>query len=357
MILLLAAPAAAETSHSAAQRATGGAAQRAAFAVPRAEPPLRDAVFGAPDDAAARISATSSGQRYSLNDGSDDSIAVEVTAACQEECNAADPQAIANTVGTFIHGPEVNSLTVQLDTDLQLGFDCGFEAVACYFAGEGRIVLSGNDAPGPDGASREFVLAHEYGHHVAAHRFVPAPFPAALDWGTERWASVEEVCRGQRAGEYFPGDGEGRYYEDPGEAFAEAFAFNRFPEAAVKWAWAPALRPTATSLQAISDDTLRPWRGRTRFTISGRVPRNGVVVREFRTPHDGRVSIGPVGEPGLGYELAIRNGAGKPLRSSRQGISARHRLDYTVCGQSRLRVAVRATGRTGERFQLTVQRP
>ena len=318
---------------------------------------VRDAVFAGRGPAGAFASATASGGRYALGDGSDDSIAVEVTADCQRECDAADPQAIASAIGTFIHGPEVNLLTVQLDTPFQLGFDCGFDAQACYFAGENRIVLSGSDDPAPDGAGRDFVLAHEYGHHVAAHRNLPAPFPAAIDWGTERWASAANVCRGHRAGEYFPGDEERSYYEDPGEAFAESFAFNRYPGAGVEWAWTPRLRPSAASLRALRRDVLRPWGGRTRLTIAGRVPRDGTVVRELRTPFDGRLSIGPVGRPRLGYELTIRNRSGKPLRSSRQGVSNRHRLDFTVCGQSRLRIAVRAKGRTGERFELTVRRP
>jgi hypothetical protein len=349
MILLLAAPAAAATHYS--------PLQRAAFAVPRPTLPLRDVVREVPGAAAGRIAATASGQRYPLNDGSDDSIAVDVSADCRQECDAADPQAIASFVGTLIHGPEVNLLTVQLDTPFQLGFDCGFEAQACYFGGENRIVLSGDAEYTPDSANREFVLAHEYGHHVAQHRDMPAPFPAAIDWGTERWSSVEHVCQGHRAGALFPGDEGYHYYEDPGEAFAETFAFNRFPGAAVKWSWASTLRPTPASLRALRRDTLRPWLGRTSFTISGRVARSGVVVREFRTPFDGRVSIGPAGRPGLGYELIIRSRSGKTLRSSRQGVSLRHRLDYTVCGQSRLRVAVQATGRPGKRFELTVQRP
>jgi hypothetical protein len=318
---------------------------------------VRDAVFAGRGPAGAFVSATALGGRYALNDGSDDSIAVEVTAACREECDAADPQAIADAIGTFIHGPEVNLLTVQLDTPFQLGFDCGFEAQACYFAGENRIVISGSDDPAPDGAGREFVLAHEYGHHVAAHRDLPAPFPATIDWGTERWASVENVCRGHQAGDYFPGDEERNYYEDPGEAFAESFAFNRYPDAGVEWAWTSTLRPSAAALRALRRDVLRPWGGRRRFAISGRVRRGGTIVRGFRTPFDGRVSIGPVGRPRLGYELTIRNRAGKPLRSSRQGVSNHHRLDFTVCGQSRLRVAVRAKGRAGKRFRLTVQRP
>lgn len=322
-----------------------------------AGPGVRDVVFESRGPAGAFVSTTAFGQRYPPNDGSEDSIAVEITDACREECDAADPGAIAATIGTFIHGPEVNLLTVQLDTPFQLGFDCGFEAQACYFAGENRIVISGNDDPAPDGASREFVLAHEYGHHVAAHRDLPAPFPAAIDWGTERWASVEDVCGGHRAGDYFPGDEERNYYEDPGEAFAETFAFNRYPGAGVGWAWTPALRPGVASLRALRRDVLRPWRGRASFTISGRVPRGGTIVREFPTPFDGRVSVGPVGRPGLGYELVIRDRAGRPLRSSRRGVSNRHRLDYTVCGQSRLRVAVRAKSRAGDRFELTVRRP
>jgi hypothetical protein len=361
MILLLAAPAAAEADASAVRLGAAGPdaspAQRAAFAVPRPAVPLRDVVRQAPGAAGARIAATASSARYPLNDGSGGSIAVSVSANCAAECDGADPQGIANTIGTFIHGPEVNLLTVQLDTPFELGFDCGFEAQSCYFGGENKIVLSGDADAAPDTASREFVLAHEYGHHVAQHREMPAPFPAAIDWGPERWSSVEHVCQGHRAGALFPGDEGTHYYEDPGEAFAESFAFNRFPEAAVKWAWAPALRPTAASLAALRRDTLRPWMGRHSFTVSGRVPKSGVLVQEFRTPFDGKVSIGPVGEPGLGYQLIIRNRAGELLRSSRQGVSFGHRLDYTVCGQSRLRVAVQAAGKPGKRFRLTIQRP
>jgi hypothetical protein len=80
-------------------------------------------------------------------------------------------------------------------------------------------------------------------------------------------------------------------------------------------------------------------------------------VQEFRTPFDGQVSITPAGTRRLGYELTIRNRSGKALRRSREGISSGHRLDYTVCGQARLRIVVQATGRPGKHFRLTVQRP
>jgi hypothetical protein len=354
MILLLAAPAGAATRSPAPPRAL--------FAVPRPAVPPRDVVVpGSASAASARTSATaySDGEeeRYPVEDGSGATIAVTVTSACEQACDAADPAAIARTVGGFIHGVEIELLTVQLDTPFQLGFDCGFDAQSCYFSGEDKIVLSGDDEPTSDGASRDYVLAHEYGHHVAEHRELPAPFPAAIDWGPERWASYEHVCQGHRAGALFPGDEGSHYYEDPGEAFAESFAHNAFPAAAVKWGWAPALRPNRGALEALRRDTLTPWMARSRLVLSGRVPRGGVVAREFPTPEDGLVSIGPAGDPQLGYELILRNRSGKVLRSSRQGVSLRHQLDYTVCGQSRLRVAIRATGEAGTPYRLTVQRP
>ena len=349
MILLLAAPAAAATRLPPAPRSL--------FDVPRPAVPPLDIVRRRAGEASARIAATASSLRYPINDGSGASIAVDVTSSCEQECTAAEPQAIANTVGTFIHGSEVSLLTVQLDTPFQLGFDCGFDADSCYYSGENKIILSGDEETDSGGANREYVLAHEYGHHVAQHRQIPAPFGAAINWGTERWSSYEHVCQGHREGALFPGNEGSHYYEDPGEAFAESFAHNRFPDARVAWSWAPALKPNAAAFRAIRRDTLSPWRGRQSFTVSGRVPRHGAVVQEFRTPLDGEVSIGPVGRPGLGYQLAIRNPSGRLLRSSREGVASRHRLDYTVCGQSRLRVAVQPTGPAGKPFHLTIQRP
>ena len=60
---------------------------------------------------------------------------------------------------------------------------------------------------------------------------MPAPFGAAVDWGTERWASLENVCQGKRSGRLYPGDEGSHYFEDPGEAFAEAFAHLPLPRA------------------------------------------------------------------------------------------------------------------------------
>jgi len=319
--------------------------------------PRRDTVIEAPSIGSAQISASAETNRYPINDGSGETVAIAVTAACQAACTAADPQQIANFLGTLIHGFEMELLTVQLDTPSQIEFDCGYGAQACYYSDENKIVLNGDDAPAPDGASREFVLAHEYGHHVARHRESPPPFPAAIDWGTARWSSYEHVCQRSRAGALFPGNEGLHYFRDPGEAFAESFAHLRFPESDVSWRWIPALKPDPAAFQAIREDTLDPWLGRSAFKLRGRLPprQEGAAVRAFGTPLDGTVSLRPADRPL--YNLDLLNPAGHVLRTSRHGFSFRDQLNYTVCGQSRLRVAIRSSRHGGGAFKLQIQRP
>jgi hypothetical protein len=317
----------------------------------------RDKVIAVPSVGSARISAGAAENRYPINDGSGETVAIAITPACQASCNADDPQQIANFLGTLIHSYEMELLTVQLDTPSQIEFDCGYGAQACYFSGENRIVLNGNDTPTPDGAGREFVLAHEYGHHVARHRESPPPFPAPIDWGTARWSSYEHVCQRSRAGMLFPGNEGLHYFRDPGEAFAESFAHLRFPESEIAWRWIDSLEPDGAAFQAIREDTLDPWLGRSVFKLRGRLPprREGEAVRAFGTPLDGTVSLRPAGRPL--YDLDLQNPLGRILRTSRHGFSVRHQLNYTVCGQSRLRVAIRSSRRSGGAFKLQIQRP
>jgi hypothetical protein len=345
MILLFAAPAGARQPAD---------PPRSVFDVPRPAVPFRDVVLSGPDVSSARISATATTQRYPVGDSKGSTVEVGVTAACRATCTAADPQAIAGFVGTLPHGPEVELLTVQLDTSWQIGYDCGYGAQACYDSWRDLIVLAGEDTVAYDGASREFVLAHEYGHHLARHRPAPPPFSPAIDWGTPRWASLKDVCQGQRARRFFPGNEGYHYYENPGEAFAESFAFNRFPDSPVRWSWTPSLEPNAAAFAAIRRDVYRPWAERT-FTIHGRLPARGgrAVARTFRTPLDGRASLSLHGRSSGSFELLVRNAAGRKLRDAFGGTP----LEFTVCNQDRLRTVVKPHGRHGHRFTLVVARP
>jgi hypothetical protein len=327
------------------------------LAAPAAGSPPRDVVIGSAS-AAARISFAAPAERYPIEDGSGATIAVAVTPDCEMTCTAADPRAIASFVGTLIHGPEVELLTVQLDSWVELALECGHGAQACYYPSENRIVLSGHDVPAPDGASRDYVLAHEYGHHVANHRDSVAPFPAAIDWGTPRWSSYEQVCRAHRRGAVLPGDeGEG-YERNPGEAFAEAFARHRFPDAGVEWGWAPSLRPDARALRAIREDTLIPWEGRTRIRLAGPArPAGRGLVRSFATPLDGRVSLEPAAGVASPFDVSLWSGRGRVLRSADTAASRGSRLNFTVCGQSRLRVVFASRRGARPPVPLLVERP
>jgi hypothetical protein len=328
------------------------------LAAPAGAATRRDTVIGRPAAAAGRISATASLARYPVDDGSDATVAISATAACQALCTAVEPQGIADFLGTLIHGAEIQLLTVQLDTPSQIEIDCGYGAEACYYPSENKIVLSGNNEPAADGASREFVLAHEYGHHVAHHRLSPTPFPAAIDWGPPHWASREDVCQRSRAGALFPGNEGVHYFQDPGEAFAESFARYRFPDSGLRWRYLPALKPGPAAFEAIREDTLEPWLGRSSFLLSGLVPprQRGAVVKSFRTSLDGAVSLRPARFRHR-YRLSLLSPAGHVLRTTRQGLSLRHQLNFTVCGQSRLSVQIRSSRRSGESFKLQVQRP
>ena len=327
------------------------------FAVPVPSVPPRDVVFARTSAVAARESASSSARRYPVHDGKGRSVTIGVSASCTPvHCDAANPQRIANFLGTVPHGGEMDLLRVELVTDGQMETTCGRGALACYFAGRNQMYLSGNDDTNPgDGATRNFVLAHEYGHHLADHRRNP-PFRPTIDWGTKRWSSFERVCQGVRAGAYFPGDEGTHYYRNPGEAFAEAFALNRFP-GQVRWQWVDSLRPSRGAFAALRRDATRPWKHRARLLEAGSLggaSGQRKVVR-IPTPLDGVLSLGLKAPAGADFDLALRDRAGRILGLARRS-GRREGLNFTICGQAKVRAVVsRVSG--GGPFRLTVRRP
>ena len=93
--------------------------------------------------------------------------------------------------------------------------------------------------------------------------------------------------------------------------------------------------------------------------LAGRVPARGegAAVESLSTPLDGTVSLRPSRLHRHGYELALRSRAGRLLRSSHHGLGPLDQLDYTVCGQPRLRLEITSTRVHAGPFRLRVQRP
>ena len=327
-----------------------------------APPQVRDVVLAGPPSAAARRKAAKAGgARYPVGDAKGRTVMIEVTLICQSDpvgCPDADPGAMAAFLGSLVHKGEISTLSVLIAHPSEMNAVCGdAAALACYYSDRDQMVIPGRDFLASDGANRDFVIAHEYGHHIADHRRNP-PFVPTVSYGTKRWSSYERVCQGTAAGRYFPGNQGSRYYQNPGEAFAEAYAFNRFPALGVTWNWDESLRPDDDAYAAIRADVRRPWKRRTRIVHTGTVgPDRRAVTRRLATPLDGDVSLKLRGEPGAQLDLLVRGPRGHVLATSAH-LGPRERIRVPVCGARTLRVTIRRrSGRPGGDFRLIARRP
>lgn len=353
-LLAIAAPAGAATRQQ---------IQRLAFSVPSSGAAVRDVVIDRSTRKSAQVLARSPMQRTPVNDGAGRSVEITVSPLCDPliNCQDADPQAIANFLGSLAHGDEMNLLTVDLQPGFELAATCGSAAAqACYFPAQNLMIINGNDTTASDGATRDFVIAHEYGHHLANNRN-NAPFDnPAVDWGPKRWASYHRVCQGVAAKAYFPGaQTMPRYFQNPGEAFAEAFAFNRFPTAPVPWAWTASLRPDANSFAAIQRDALDPWNGATTDTRRGRFgkkKRPRKKRKRIATPLDGNLTVSTRGTERANFDLVLRDFQGRLLERS-EGAGSRESVRYLLCGEQGVTAWVRRHGRKKARFRVIAQVP
>ena len=239
-------------------------------------------------------------------------------------------------LGTLPHGGELSSLKVVVVPAAEINSDCGGKdgdgILACYSSTEQTMIVPG-DSSGDDSLSVNYVIAHEYGHHIARHRS-NAPLPA-LDWGPKRWSSYELVCSKADKGKVAPGD-EGRGYAyNPGEAWAETYARLVFPLQA--WTFAPVLKPDGGSYLAASADVAQPWTQRTTTTFSG-----GAGMKAFKLPItlDGAFTLQLSRTP---KEMVVKSGSHVVDR-----VKGKKRINYKIAcrdqGTENLRITVRAKG-------------
>jgi hypothetical protein len=328
--------------------------QADAFQVPAPAVPFRDAVINRPSQAMARTLAASSHARVPVNDGQGRSAEIDVSLACQVSCTDASPtdvQNLANFLGSLVHGDEMNTVVINVVSPAEIATQCGPGALSCYYPSTDLIVLNGNNSTASDGATRDYVLAHEYGHHVANHRHNPPFDDPAINWGPKNWATYERVCEGVRSGVYFPGSEDlPTYYSNPGEAWAEAFAQHRLP-GIVDWEWNASLQPDANAFHAMDRDVLQPWDGPTRTVVRGRLGAgHRRVIKSVPTPLDGTLSLKLRGARHTDFDLLLRDSGGRTLAYS-TGLGSRESVTYTVCGEANLRAVVKRMTGAG-RFKL-----
>ncbi len=334
----------------AAALATIALAPAAAATPDRLAPRFPDRVIREPSRDLRAVAAAAAGSHYADGDGH--SVLIERDSAY----TSADAQHVADVLGSFSHGSEMNRLHVLLATPQHITSICGQGVLACYFPGGERMVVSGRNASAAGGEpSRDFVLAHEYGHHVAENRD-NSPWDA-IDYGTKRWASYEGVCSGVRSHRYFPGDQGSHYWDDPGENFAEAYAFMAYPLEGIGWDYNATLRPDQRAFARISDDVLSPWRGNRVRRWSDTLPASRRSrSRSVDVAWDGRMRVTLNGAAGADFDLyVLAPSSGKVLARS-ESPSADETIRYNVCGRTGVLVEVYRYSGSGA-FTAEISRP
>jgi hypothetical protein len=268
-------------------------------------------------------------------------------------------QRVLNTLAELPHGPEINRLQVHIADLANLYRFCGQGATACYYPSDETMIVSGSPINQNNGMPQAMVIAHEYGHHIEANRSLPGWNASNL--GGRHWATYEHVCEGVGAGQLFPGDQGAHYWDNPGEAFAQAYATMLYPDA-VPWWWHFA-EPDGGTFAAIRED-VSDSSARTTVRWARRLaPHSPSAATTVTTPIDGPIEIRLRQPRSARFELALRAPDGHLLRrarvqrrskgKARRPVSA---LSYSSCGARSYTVEVRRRAGKG-RFAVQILRP
>jgi hypothetical protein len=267
-----------------------------------------------------------------------DGIPVVVTISDRYGLTPTAQQAAQNTV-TFlasrVHSFELGLLRVFIGPPDEISSICGAqEALACYAPGEQRMYVPG-EAPPNSPVPVEYIITHEFGHHIANHR--KNALGSAFTIGPEFWATSQFICAGalSKPPVFFPGDEDQHYLENPGEGWADSYA--HLPENGFETApfqFSPLFHRDQAAFDAIRKDVLQPWPGTTTRTVAGTLgsstnqKRFGLVV-SLDGPLVARLS----GPRSANYDLQVRLG-GKTVDSTHKAGSS-DRVAGTLCGTPR----------------------
>jgi hypothetical protein len=267
-----------------------------------------------------------------------DGIPVGVTISDRYGPTPTAEQAAQNTVNflaTRVHSSELGLLRVYIGPPDEISSICGAqEALACYAPDEQRMYVPGEEPPNSP-VPVEYIITHEYGHHIANHR--RNALGPAFTLGPEYWATSQFICAGvlSKPPAFFPGDEGDHYIENPGEGWADSYAHlpeNGFQSAPFQFS--PLFHRDAAAFAAIRRDVLQPWTGLTSRTVrgslgAGRGDERFRLVVSLDGPVVGRLR----GPSGSDFDLQVRLG-GKTVDSTHRP-GSRDRVAGTLCGTPR----------------------
>jgi hypothetical protein len=268
------------------------------------------------------------------------------------------PQRWANFLDSLVHGAELSQVTVYLAPLDEVQTTCGADALGCYSPSQSLLVTPG-DPPAAD-ISAEAIVIHEYGHHVAAHRLNP-PWPA-VDYGTKRWATYNQVCAKTKAGKLHPGAESLPFYTlNPGEAFAESYrVLNQHKLGVAETAWEvvdQSLYPSAQSLALLEQDVTSPWTKPTTTAVRGTLP-GGAKSRTISvaTGLDGALRLDVRASSRLRLRFRVTAPSGRAVATRTVAAAHDGAVSTTVCGQRGYSVRVSRLKGAGA-FTLSVTEP
>ena len=325
-----------------------------AAAIATAPAVIPDSALSAPKARRVLALADYWGGRYSTPSGAQ--VTVYISDSYPQDQSI--PQRWANFLDSLVHGSELSQMTLYLAPLDEVQTTCGADALGCYSPSQSLLVTPG-DPPAAD-ISAEAIVIHEYGHHVAAHR-LNAPW-AAVDYGTKRWASYNQVCSKSRAGKLHPGAESLPFYTlNPGEGFAESYrVLNQHKLGLPETAWDivdQSLYPSAQSLTVLEQDVTSPWAKPTttayRGSLRGETKSRTISVA---TGLDGSLRLDVRASSRVRLRFRVSLPSGKALATRTVAAAHDSVVSTTICGQRSYSVRVSRLRGAGA-FTLFVTEP
>jgi hypothetical protein len=335
----------------------------AALAKPQAQPLVDAAPLGTQfkdrvTSGSARVAhAAQSGswQSYPTKEGT--SVSAAISAGYANTLSAQVAQSYVDFLDSLDHGPELSQLKIYIAPPSEVVSDCGGVdgTLACYDSSTKIMTVPGQQVDsGTSGVTTSYVVAHEYGHHIAAARD-NAPF-SAFEFGPKYWASYELVCDRSVRGLLAPGNESDRYGSNPGEGWAETYAHLKYPD--VGWTFNPLMAPDQGAYAAAAKDVLNPWMQGVTKVFKSRFGARGSNAKRFSflLTLDGSLQIKLYGPRKANYNLSVASNGHHEGSTKKAG--SRDSLSYAAaCRQvqtEHVTVAVKRVTGTGP-FTLRVK--